>query len=132
MQIRNSQLQARNICDRVNSEKMAHSRDYKKVGLLRNNDVISCKLPKMVIFRYKNEHYGAHSQGNWKLHSLTGQLGLIKVTQEIPKFLEIENLSKQICDKYYDLVEIVDKIHKANGEEEAAAKALKSYIANQE
>ena len=45
---------------------------------------------------------------------------------------EIENLPKQIRDKYYDLVGIVDKLHKANGEEEAAVRALNSYIANTE
>ena len=45
---------------------------------------------------------------------------------------EIENLTKQISDKYYNLEEIVDKVHKANAEEEADVRVLNSYIANQE
>ena len=45
---------------------------------------------------------------------------------------EIENLPKQICDKYHNLVGIVHKLHKANAEEEAAVRVLNSYIANQE
>ena len=45
---------------------------------------------------------------------------------------KIENLTKQIRDKYYNLEEIVDNVHKANAEQEATVRALNSYIANQE
>merc|ERR1712112_760529 len=57
-----------------------------------------------------------------------------RVAQEEPVVYEreIENLPTKICDKYYELLELVDKLHKANTEDEAAVKALNSYIDNQE
>ena len=57
-----------------------------------------------------------------------------RVVKEDPVVFEeeIENLPKQMHDKYYDLVGIVDKLHKANAEEEAAVRVLNSYITNQE
>ena len=45
---------------------------------------------------------------------------------------ELENLTKQNHDEYHDLVKLMDKVHKASREEEAAVKVLKSYINNNE
>ena len=45
---------------------------------------------------------------------------------------EITNLPKHIYDKYANLVDIVDKLHKANAEKEAAKRALNSHIGNLE
>ena len=57
-----------------------------------------------------------------------------RVVKEEPAVYEeeLENLTRQNHYKYYDLVKLVDKVHKATAEEEAAVKALNSYISNQE
>ena len=57
-----------------------------------------------------------------------------RVVKEEPAVYEeeLENLTGQNCDKYYDLVKLLGKVHKATVEGEAAVKALNSYISNQE
>ena len=45
---------------------------------------------------------------------------------------EVSDLPKHIFGKYTNLGSIVDKLHKANTEEEATKKALDDYIKNLE
>ena len=45
---------------------------------------------------------------------------------------EVSDLPKRIYNKYTNLESIVDKLHQANAEEEAAKRALDDYIKNLE
>ena len=61
------------------------------------------------------------------------KIGIRTVKENLVIFeQEVSNLPKCIYDKYANLANIVDKLHKANAEEEAAKRKLDDYINNLE